>query len=407
MTLSSIYTAVRIIFLMLLLCPLSTVHAQDDSTKPIQADVITISSKILHEDRRIYIYSSVKGSLHPDKACPVLYLMDGESHSGLLSEYIRYLSRWDVNVIPEMIVVGITNTNRTRDLTPTHSIINYRGVPDTSATSWLKPSGGNEQFLQFIREELMPYVESHYKTQPFKIFAGHSFGGIAAVNCLLTHADMFNAYVAISPSFWWDREYMLHLTNEKLKEASTLNKILFYSDASEGVADSSTFHTNLIKFDSLLAKKRITGLEYKYVYYPEDIHMTEPIKGYYDALRFIYAQWEVPPQNPMRVTGSILMNHYNKLSKKYGYTILPNENNINDWASYLMTDAKTLDNAISLFEMNASNYPTSSKVFASLGDAYAKKGDKKKAIASYQKAIALNSKAEDVSTKLKALQGSR
>jgi hypothetical protein len=56
-------------------------------------------------------------------------------------------SRWDVNVMPEMIVVGIVNTNRVCDLTPTHSVVDYFGKIDTSATSWLKLSGDNENFL--------------------------------------------------------------------------------------------------------------------------------------------------------------------------------------------------------------------------------------------------------------------
>jgi predicted alpha/beta superfamily hydrolase len=209
----------------------------------------------------------------------------------MLFQYTDYLSRWDVNVIPEMIVVGIVNTKRTRDLTPTESIINYFGKPDTSTISWMKPSGGNEFFLQFIREELMPYVEAHYKTQPFRIFAGHSFGGIAAVNCMLTHPDMFNAYIAISPSFWWDSEYVIKLADKKLQAGTVFNKMLFYSDASEGVTDSSSYHTNLLKFDTILTNKALKGFAYKYKYYPTETHMTEPLVAYYDALRFIYKDW--------------------------------------------------------------------------------------------------------------------
>ena len=258
----------------------------------ISSDVLTIPSRVLNENRKIYIHYPKPDSTNLNKSHPVLYLMDAESHFDMLSQYVDYLSRWDVNVIPQMLVVGITNTKRTRDLTPTKSIINYFGQPDTSADSWMKPSGGNEEFLQFIRQELMPYIETNYKTQPFKIFAGHSFGGIASINCMLTHPDMFNAYIAISPSFWWDGEYVLRLADKKLKPASVLNKILFYSDASEGIKDSSSYHTNLLKFDTLLINKALKGLDYKYKYYPTETHMTEPIVAYYDALRFIYKDWK-------------------------------------------------------------------------------------------------------------------
>jgi predicted alpha/beta superfamily hydrolase len=265
---------------------------------PISSEVVIIPSRVLKENREIYIHYPKVDSTHLDKRFPVLYLMDGESHFAMLSQYTDYLSRWDVNVIPEMIVVGISNTKRTRDFTPTESIINYFGKPDTSTHSWMKPSGGAEQFLQFIREELMPYIELNYKTQPFKVFAGHSFGGIASINCMLTHPDMFNAYIAISPSFWWDREYVLKLADKKLEKGSVLNKILFYSDASEGVTDSSSYHTNLLKFDSLLTNKAIKGLHYQYKYYPTETHMTEPVSAYYDALQFIYKGWEAPLKKP-------------------------------------------------------------------------------------------------------------
>jgi predicted alpha/beta superfamily hydrolase len=362
----------------------------DPEFKPIPAETITIASKILNEKRKIYIYTPAKDSLNTGKRYPVLYVMDGDNHFGMIAEYCRYLSRPDVNVMPEMIVVGVANTNRTRDLTPTHSIINYYGKPDTSSTSWLKPSGGNEQFFQFIQNELFPYIKSNYKTQPFSIFAGHSFGGITAINCLLTHPEMFNAYIAVSPSFWWDKEYLLKLADKKLQKGSTLNKILFYSVASEGVADKSSFQANVLTFDSLLAKRQIVGLDHKYVYYPEDIHMTEPITAYYDALRFIYKQWDLPEQDDKQVNSSVITKHYQQLSQRYGYTILPGETAINNWALYLAQNTGTVDNAISLFEMNTVNYPRSYKAFTNLGDAWLKKGVKEKAVINYKKALEIN-----------------
>jgi len=265
---------------------------QATAQKTMPGDVVIIASKILHENRTVYTHYPKPDSSNINKRFPVLYLMDGESHFDMLSQYADYLGRWDVKVIPQMIVVGITNTKRTRDLTPTVSIIDYFGKPDTSATSWMKPSGGNEEFLRFIHEELIPYIDTNYKTQAYKILAGHSFGGIASINCLLTHPAMFDAYIAISPSFWWDREYVLKLADRTLQKGAALNKTLFYSDASEGISDSSTFHTNLLKFDSLVSVKKIKGLVHAYKYYPAETHMTEPVSAYYDALRFIFKDWK-------------------------------------------------------------------------------------------------------------------
>lgn len=274
----------------ILLTPKCLIAQTDPAFKPISADIIHLTSKVLQEDRKIYIYTPPVDTLLPDKHYPVLYVLDGDNHFSLMAEYCRYLSRKDINVMPEIIIVGIPNTNRVRDLTPTNSILDYDGKPDTSANPRYKSSGGGNNFLQFIGTELIPYVDAHYKTQPFKIFAGHSFGGITAINCLLMQPDMFGAYIAVSPSFWWDNGYLLRLADEKLKNNRMTNKMIFYSDANE----AAFFHTNLLKFDAIITKRKIPGLDHKYAYYPEDTHMTEPVKAYYDALRFIFRQWNLP-----------------------------------------------------------------------------------------------------------------
>jgi predicted alpha/beta superfamily hydrolase len=367
----------------------------------VSTDRITFQSKVLGENRSIYIQYPKPSPKNPAMSYPVLYLLDGESHFDLVSQQCTYLSRWDVNVMPEMIVVGIVNTNRVRDLTPTHSVLDYFEKMDTSATSWLKPSGGNENFFHFIEKELIPYINSHYKTQPFKIFAGHSFGGITVVNSLLTRPELFNAYVAVSPSFWWDSSYLLKLANQKLKKGPTLDKILFCSDGNEGVSDKSTFHSNLLTFDSLLSTRPLPGLIYKYVYYPEESHMTEPLFAYADALRFIFKPWALPPISEKDVTGEYVLKHYTMLTERYGYTILPNEKNIYDWALWLSNKPENLDNSISLLEMLTKVYPSASKTFIALGDVYVKKGEKKKALSNYQKAATLDPSSVELNGKLK------
>lgn len=274
----------------MVLLPLVAFKAQSQRTETYKytpSEVLTIHSTVLNEDRKVYIHCPKVDSSDVNKRFPVLYLMDGENHFELLSQYVDYLSRPDISVLPKIIVVGIPNTNRVKDLTPTQSISNYEGKPDT--TGRYKSSGGNEIFLEFLRTELMPIIDSNYKTQQYKLFAGHSLGGISSINCMLTHPDMFDAYIAISPSFWWDNEYLLKLTEKKIKSGSTLNKKLFYCDGNEG-GSNSFFHTDLLKFNSVIAGKKIVGLDYEYKYYPNEMHMTVPIVSYLDALRFIFKE---------------------------------------------------------------------------------------------------------------------
>lgn len=275
---------------LLILFLLVALQAQSQSTETYKyppSEVVTIHSKILNEDRKVYVHSPKVDSADLNKRFPVLYLLDGDNHFELLAQYADYLSRPDVLAMPKMIVVGISNTNRTRDLTPTNSITNYMGKPDSNS---YKLSGGNENFLQFIEKELIPIIDKNYKTDSYKTFAGHSFGGVSSLNCMLTHPNMFDAYVAISPSIWWDNEYILRITKEKLKNGSLLDKKLFFSNGDEG-GSNSFFHKSLLKLDSTLAEKKIKKLDYKYKYYPTETHMTVPLVAYFDALRFIFKEW--------------------------------------------------------------------------------------------------------------------
>jgi predicted alpha/beta superfamily hydrolase len=254
----------------------------------ISNEVITIPSKVLNQERQLYIHVPKQDSANPNKTFPVLYLLDGENHFHIISAYIDYLSRYEI--IPPIIVVGIISKDRRKDLTPTNSVIDYDGNVD----SIYKTSGGNEAFFQFLQFELVPYIEKKYKVDPYRIFAGHSFGGITTINCMFTRPDMFNAYIAISPSLWWDNKFILKLVENKLSKSAELNKKFFYSVGNEGINEPNSFHTDILNFDRLIGNKTPPGLFYKYKSYPEESHMSEPIVAYYDALRFIFQDWKPP-----------------------------------------------------------------------------------------------------------------
>lgn len=379
--------------------------ANAQKAEPIKSDqgeVVTMHSAVLNEDRKILIYTP-KDADNPEKKYPVIYVLDADNHFAQMVEYSKYLSRQDVYVIPPLIVVGITNTDRNRDLTPSHGNVDYAGKLDTTANSPYKTSGGNEHFFQFIQKELIPYVNSNYKTQPYRVFAGHSFGALTTINCLINYPDMFDAYIAVSPSFWWDHKFLLKLADKKLKIGSTLSKTLFFSDGNEGSSPESPFHTDVLKFDSLLKKRNIKGLDFEYITYPDESHMTVPIKSYYEGLRFIYHQWPLPPVSDEKINPEIIMKHYKELSQRFGYPILPDEAYFNAWAQWLVKNPATLNSGIKLLEMNTINY-SSSKAFAALGAAYATKGEKQKAIASYKKASELNPTSNEIKSRLLELQ---
>ena len=119
-------------------------------------------------------------------------------------------------------------------------------------------------------------------------------------------------------------------------------------------------------------------------------------------MRFIYPNWEPAETDTTTIQ---IEKHFQQLSSEYGYKILPPESFVN-MVGYeqLMSSPGKINDAIDLFKLNIENYPNSFNVYDSMGDAFAQKGDKGKAISNYQKAIELNTKSEITIIKLKALQ---
>lgn len=186
----------------------------------------SLESRLLGEERAYWVHvpaSYASGS----KRYPVLYLLDGSEHFHSATGVVQFMSA-GINgntQIPEMIVVAIPNTDRTRDLTPTHTNVGFDG----KEAAFLANSGGGDAFLKFIKDELFPTIDSAYRTEPFRILVGHSFGGLLAVHAFLNTPDMFQAYIAMDPSMWWDDEKLVNEASSRLEKSSSRPRSLYLS----------------------------------------------------------------------------------------------------------------------------------------------------------------------------------
>ncbi|MCK4676626.1 MAG: alpha/beta hydrolase [Bacteroidales bacterium] len=162
--------------------------AQPVDNRVVIGEKVTFKSNILDENRTILVY--LPQSYNQTDFCyPVMYLLDGGFHFHHTSGIVGFMSR--AGIIPEMIVIGITNVDRNRDFSPTR-------------TEQIPTSGGAEKFLSFLSDELIPFVDRNYRTLPYEILVGHSFGGTFATYTLLNRPETFNAYIAISPYLQYD-----------------------------------------------------------------------------------------------------------------------------------------------------------------------------------------------------------
>ena len=343
---------------------------------------LTIKSSVLGEDR-IILVRTPPGYEANKLAYPVLYMTDGDAHIGHTASTIEFLAR--NGRMPEMIVVGITNTDRTRDLTPTKAT-----GPNAAQ---FPTAGGADNFLKFIETEVIPEIEKRYRVQPYRVLAGHSFGGLFAVHALITRPELFNSYVAVSPSLQWSDDATLKRAEEFFKTRKELHATLFTSLGNEPGDIGKDFEA----FKQLLAKNQVKGFEWDAQQMTDEDHGSVVLRSHYFGLRKVYDGWQMP-RDP--ATGAVAGGlkaadeHYKWLSQKFGYAIPTPEGLINQ-LGYQDLLGGNPEAAIATFKSNVERYPNSANVYDSLAEAYEKTARLDLAAPLYEKAQSLGKQNND------------
>lgn len=368
--------------LVLLVLFSSAVFAQWSSGGASGPTKLTIKSSVLGEDRVILVRTPA-GYEKNKMAYPVLYMTDGGAHIGHTTSTIEFLV--NNGRMADMIVVGITNTDRTRDLTPTKATGTYAAQFPTA--------GGADNFLKFIETEVIPEIEKNYRVQPYRVLAGHSFGGLFAVHTLVTRPELFNSYIAVSPSLQWSDEATLKRAEEFLKTRKELRATLFTSLGNEPGDIGKAFE----QFKQLLAKSQIKGFEWDAQQLTDEDHGSVVLRSHYAGLRKVFDGWQMP-RDP--ATGGVAGGlkaadaHYKWLSEKFHYSIPTPENLINQ-IGYQDLQGGNPAEAITTFKANVERYPNSANVYDSLAEAYEKGGQIELAAPLYEKAQLLGKQNND------------
>lgn len=374
--------------LVLLLLP-PALSAQGRFQRAVEIGTVdSIHSAVLDEMRPYLVYTppSYDDTTSTPHAYPVLYLLDGDAHFHSVSGLVQILGT-GVNgtfAIPGMIVVAIPNTNRTRDLTPTHTEVGFDGTP----TPAFAESGGNPAFFDFLTEELFPRIESRYRTMPYRALVGHSFGGITVLNALYTMPEAFDAYVAIDPSLWWDHETLLRRAKDFFGSAHLHHKALYVAQANTLQPDDTLANPHfaaIAQFDAVMRAYDRSGVRYAFHYYPEDDHGSVPLIAEYDALRFIFDGYEVPLGRVLD-DPAVLTEHFRDVSARLGTEFRPSEGMVMLLANVALQQDTA--KAIMLGEMALELYPGSRRAPVFLGDRWAERGDVPRARAYYEQALA-------------------
>jgi predicted alpha/beta superfamily hydrolase len=254
------------------------------ATAPAQplaiGETFVIPSEVLHEARRINVYLPPQYTATADARLPVLYMPDG----GLAEDFLHVAGLVQVltgnGTMRPFILVGIENTERRRDLTgPTENPDDRKIAPRVS---------GSINFRKFLRDELMPEVEKRYRTTKERAIVGESLAGLFVIETLMVEPALFDTYIALDPSLWWNRESLV-AEAQRGRQAGTLPaKMLFVATSDEpGIVAPAE------RFLQAVGGSDPKRLRWSYVAMPEEQHSTIYHPAALRAFRKLFAP---PPE---------------------------------------------------------------------------------------------------------------
>lgn len=246
-----------------LLVPAYGLCANDaDNVAPLViGDTFTMDSKTLGEIRRINVYLPPGYKELSTSSYPVLYMPDG----GLAEDFLHIAGLVQISVINgtmrPFLLVGIENTERRRDMTgPTNNEEDKTVAPRV---------GESAAFRNFIRNELMPQIRGRYRTTSETAIVGESLAGLFVVETFFLEPDLFDTYIALDPSLWWNNRYLVTAAAEKLRARPALDKDLYFasSDEKEIAADAQ-------RLAKILAAEAPPSMKWHYETMPGEQHST-------------------------------------------------------------------------------------------------------------------------------------
>ena len=243
--------------MVVLIAPIERAAPQAPAAPLVIGETFTLQSAVLRESRRINVY---RPPGYADSVrVPVLYMLDG----GLKEDFLHIAGLVEVLVgdgtMRPFMLIGIENTARRRDLT---------GPTDNADDKTIAPRvGGSAAFRAFIRTELMPEVKARYRTTGETAVIGESLAGLFVVETLVTEPDLFDSYIAVDPSLWWNDEHLVANLDGRSAPRPSSRKIVFLAGSSDALELAQRLALKL-------ELGTIPRVECQYVPMPDETHAT-------------------------------------------------------------------------------------------------------------------------------------
>lgn len=265
-----IFTKMWILTFLLILTQLSFCYAQQKRSDFTIGDKISFDSKVLNERKTIVVIPPYNYKDWPDEKFPVVYVLDPGNNLFATFGIVNYYSNM-LKIMPRMIIVGIVSNDREKDYLPSPSTEQPTG-------------GGADKFLQFISSELITLIDSAYPANSERCIIGHSAGGLFAIYALENQPELFNSFICIDPSLWYDDQSCLKKMPDFLKNSKDIKKSIFISLSNEK-------EMGVFPFVEMLEKYAPDGLKWDYVHYKSETHNSLGFKSICAGFEMIYKDW--------------------------------------------------------------------------------------------------------------------
>jgi len=390
----------RIACLLILCLQINAAIAQPQAVSDFTlGKVFAIESTVLNEQREymVSLPASYQGDdFYIEKSYPVLVVLDGERLFELAAGMVHAMSSGGTEQIPEMIVVGVPNTDRSRDMLPNYDIEAGQEANASGAVS----------FRRFLEEELVPAVQENYRTTNCRILVGHSYSGLFAADSFLESTE-FNGYVAIDPSLWWDDRVLVKRANQLLAAKEKFTSSIYFGQANnpfnEGM-EAGRLGRALQAFTRTLDTLKVDGLRYQTRFYPDEDHYSIPLITLYHGFQFVFEGYKYPLNQVKGTSGELIRQHYLSLSERMGGQLLPPGKLLNQVGLYLLEEEGYGSDAIKILEFNKESYPGSHIPWFSLAEAYRLSGNYELAIGHYSECIRLDPSNDEARARIAELK---
>jgi predicted alpha/beta superfamily hydrolase len=255
-------------------------QSSTDASPFVLGEIRHLQSKALNEQRILNIYLPEGYNPKDTIRYPVIYLLDGSANEDFIhvAGLLQFNTFEWINQVPKSILVGIATVDRRKDFTyPTSIAKDKKAYPTT---------GHSDKFIAFIEKDLQPFINSHYHTNTNKTLIGQSLGGLLATEILFNKPALFNRYIIISPSLWWDNGSLL---NKPVPQFTGTD--VYVGVGKEGLTPTDSARVMEVDANILANKLQTTKNEKVKVFFdylPQENHATIMHQAVSNAFRLLY-----------------------------------------------------------------------------------------------------------------------